>query len=192
MRRLLVISTILALSTNAALAQDTPVFKPLDPSMQVAPITATPAPSPTVATPAPAPAAAPASLPVARNGEVIDSVGGGAIPSLPLELTTENGVSYISGGIGDEEKDQLKTQEGQFNLRLQIVGLNGEFLSDVRMVLKDAKGATLVSMNDAGPFVYMQVAPGQYSAELIRVNGNSKTSTLKVPAKGALKTAIRF
>lgn len=109
MRRFLLTTTLLALSTANSFAQSAPAFRPLDPSMTAGSAAAPAAAAP--ATPAfsnikqaaePAPQAA---LPKAHDGEIIDSVGSGAIPALPLEVQTENGISYLSGGISDEETE---------------------------------------------------------------------------------------
>lgn len=190
MRRFLLTTTLLALTASPSLAQDAPVFRPLDPSMTAAPV-ATPAPQTT-----PAPAAAPAAtasapLPVSHSGEVIDSVGSGAIPSLPLEVMKENGITYMSGGISDEETEQLKSQADMYNLHLLLTGPNGEFLGGAVMVLKDESGKTLLTLQDAGPEVYAQLPAGKYTVDITNAAGLSKSATVKVPAKGAVKTQIR-
>lgn len=145
------------------------------------------------ATPAPTPAptrakanANPSSLPVSRSGEVIDSVGSGAIAPLPLEMVTENGVSYISGGISDEETDQLKAQQDDYNVRLLITGMNGEYASDVVLSLVDNKGFTFLKVEDAGPYVYLKVPVGSY--ELVV---NDKKLPMKLTEGKPYKTQIR-
>lgn len=194
MRRFLLTTTLLALSTANSFAQGAPAFRPLDSSM-----TAGSATAPAAAPAAPAfsnikQAAEPtpqATLPKAHDGEVIDSVGSGAIPSLPLEVQTENGISYLSGGISDEETDQLKSQQEAYNLRLLLTGVSGEFLGGATMTLKDAAGKTLLSISEAGPEVYVQVPAGKYVVDVTNAAGASKSTHLTVPAKGAVKTQIR-
>ena len=129
-----------------------------------------------------------APAPVAS--EAVGAVGGDAIPALPLEMLTENGVSYISGGIGDEEKEQLKAQETNFNIHVLITGLNGEFVSSVKFRLLSPKGAQIINIEDAGPYVYVKIPAGSYDAE-ITSNGAVQKIALKVPAKGAVKKQVR-
>jgi hypothetical protein len=186
MRHLYLVTAMLLCSAGSSFAQGAPVFRSLDPSMTASPS----APAAVQEEPAKvAPAAA--TLPVAHNGEVIDSVGSGAIPALPLEVQTENGVSYLSGGISDEETEQLRAQEAAYNLRLLITAQGGEFVSDVLMILKDAKGTALITVRDAGPCVYAQVPAGKYTVEITAASGATKTVSLTVPAKGVIKTQIR-
>ncbi len=153
----------------------------------------TPTSTPPLVVPAAAPRAAanPSGLPVARNGEVINSIGSGAISALPLMMITENGIGYISGGIGDEENDQLNTQAGNFNVQLLITGMSGEFASNVMLTVKDAKGATLVTIPDAGPKVYLNAPAGSYTVETSN-GGSSKSLKINAPAKGTFKSQIRL
>lgn len=138
-----------------------------------------------------APAARSAGTPGLQPGEVIDSTGGGAIPALPLELMTENGISYLSGGIGDEEIAQMNAQEAQFNLHVVITNDSGDFASNVVLNLKDAKGKTLVSINDAGPKLLVRLPAGHYTIET-NAGGSVKTLAVNVPAKGTAKSQIHI
>lgn len=209
MRRFLLTTTVLlAASGNAFAADSAPVFRPVatDPGMVLqkkapasAPVAAPASPAANTAAPA-RPANVPPGvsidpltnpLPQSRSGETIDSIGGGAIPALPIEANTEGGISYISGGIGDEEKEQLKEQEEAYNARLQVTGPNGEYVGNVNFVLHDAKGKQLLAIDDAGPFVYIQLAPGTYTVDATASTIHKK-ATIKVPAKGAVKAQIRF
>ena len=186
MRRLHLTTTLLALSASTSFAQSAPVFRPLDASMTAGTAAATTTAPIMQTEPTPQP-----SLPVAKNGEVIDSVGSGAIPSLPIEAKTENGISYLSGGIGDEETDQLKSQENDYNLRVLITGIGGEFLGGATMTLKDASGVTLLTVGDAGPFVYARVPAGKYVVDVTSAAGTKTSTNLTVPANAAVKAQIR-
>lgn len=125
-----------------------------------------------------------------RTGEVINSVGGGAIAALPLQLITENGISYISGGIGEEETAQLDAQEASFNVQIWITNMDGGFVSNVNFTLKDASGKTLVTVPDAGPKVYLSVPEGDYTVEAAGL-GTSQSVKVKASAK-TFKHQIRL
>jgi hypothetical protein len=127
-----------------------------------------------------------------RNGEVIDSIGGGATPAMPLTIMEAGDVRFITGGVGDEEKDMLKSVEKDFNVQLMITGMQGEFISDAGVRIIDGEGKTLVNTADAGPYFYADLPAGEYSAEVTLASGNMKQVTLKVPAKKTLKQQVRF
>ena len=102
----------------------------------------------------------------------IDSVGDGAIPALPLDVLTSNGVTYINGGIGDEEIAELKAKSKEFNLQVLLSAPKGEFISGVTLNILDSTGAQLVSISDAGPYVYAKLPAGTYTLEATDV-GNA-------------------
>ncbi|MDX2074477.1 MAG: hypothetical protein SFX19_08975 [Alphaproteobacteria bacterium] len=191
MRRLSLTTALLLLSAGSSFAQDAPVFKPLDPSMTMSQPAASGA-QPIYEAPAQVPTETPQRLPVSRrDGEVIDSVGSGAIPALPLQVMTQNSISYLSGGIGDEEIEQLRAQEEGYNLRLLITEQSGEFVSGTVMTLKTLSGEVLLMVNEAGPWVYARVPAGKYIVDITTVRGANKTMPLTVPSKGAIKMQVR-
>ena len=148
--------------------------------------------SPATAAPQEWPAASP-QIPASISPVVIDSTGGGAIPSLPLESKTSSGVTYLNGGIGDEEMAQLKSQSGSYNLHVMLSAPSGEYISDVQLQIIDSKGLPLLTVSDAGPYVYAQLKPGHYTLETSMV-GNSAVKKLKIniPAKGVVKEHIVY
>ncbi|NBO18475.1 MAG: hypothetical protein EBV03_04465 [Proteobacteria bacterium] len=92
-----------------------------------------------------------------------DSLGSGAIPALPLEVfQTQGGIRYINGGVGDEEMAQLKAQGAEYNVQVMLSAPKGEFISDVTLRLLDAAGNPLIMVQDAGPYFYAKVPPGDY------------------------------
>ncbi len=138
-------------------------------------------------------AAAVAKPPVASNGEIIDSVGAGAIPPLPLELqTSTSGVQYLTGGIGDEELAQLKSVEVDYNVQALMAGKKGTFMSGFTLRLLDSKGAEVLTAYEAGQYFYTRLAPGSYSIEATSQQGVTQKGTFAVPAHGAVKPTLRF
>jgi hypothetical protein len=122
----------------------------------------------------------------------IDSEGNGAIPALPLQVMDAAGIHFINGGIGDEEREQLKAQENEYNVQVMLSAPNGEFISNVRLRLMDAKGAPLVDVADAGPYFFVKLAPGTYTLETTNPGEAAKQVKIKAPAKGALKKHIVY
>lgn len=136
--------------------------------------------------------AAPRSLPVARDGEIIDSVGGGATEAVLPVVQTANRVSYITGGIGDEELAEINAQESNFNARIVMIATNGEYMSEiaVRILSKDGE---LVRLEDVGPYLYANLPDGSYTVEAVSSSGGMKSAKFTVPArKPKVKTVIRF
>jgi hypothetical protein len=71
-------------------------------------------------------------------------------------------VSYVSGGVGTESLDRLNSLARDFNLKLVFALKSGDFLSDVRVVIIDAKGMTLLDTMSEGPWFLSKLPAGNY------------------------------
>ncbi len=95
------------------------------------------------------------------DGDMIDSEGGDAIPALPLEAQTVGGITYITGGIGDEELAQIKASEHQYNVHMLMTATGGAFISDVTLSITDATGKEVLAVDKAGPLFLCQACAGK-------------------------------
>lgn len=100
-------------------------------------------------------------------------------------------VAYVSGGIGDEERDEIRAREKDFNLQLLFAERDGSYLANVAVRLLDAKGRTVLDSGSAGPFLLVRLPAGNY---LLRatVNGQEQQGKLSVPAKGQRQAIFRW
>ena len=130
-----------------------------------------------------------------ENGDedygVIDSEGSGAIPALPLEVQSMNGVTYLTGGIGDEEVEQLKASEHQYNLHLLMTSERGAFISDVDVNITDASGHTIVSAPGSGPYFYALLPQGKYTVQLSE-GSQSKTFKVNIGTNSNVRKTAQF
>ena len=122
-------------------------------------------------------------LPVARSGEVIDSIGSGAIPPVLPIVQMEDGISYITGGVGDEELAFLKEQEACFNTRILLKEKNGDYIGNAEAVFTDAKGEVVLTVDGAGPYLYANMPKDIYKVKFTRHNGKEKEAKIKVGDK---------
>lgn len=139
-------------------------------------------------------APAPRSLPVARDGEVIDSVGGGATEAeMPVTQKSANGIVYITGGVGDEEKAELNDLESSYNTRVVMIATNGEYMSEITLRVLDKGGKEILRVENAGPIFLANLPNGAYTLEAAASSGAIKSAKFSVPAKNPkVKTVIRF
>ncbi len=137
---------------------------------------------------------APRPLPIARDGEIIDSVGGGATEAVLPIVETENGATYITGGIGDEEMDEMKAQEPNFNVRVLIVASSGEYMGENAIRFINQQNAEVLRVKDVGPFFYTNLPAGHYLVEVASPSGMIKSAKIVVKEKATAsgKTVIRF
>lgn len=93
------------------------------------------------------------------------------------------GVRYLSGGIGDEERNEVLAREKDFNLKLLFAEKAGAYVADVHVVVLNAKGQVVVEELSGGPFFLTALPAGNYR---VKVTAKEKTqqATLLVPGKG--------
>ena len=95
-------------------------------------------------------------------------------------------ISYVSGGVGKPEREQLQALEKNFNLKLVFAVADGKFLANVRVVVSDAQGRKLVEHVADGPFFLANLPAGEYSVAATFA-GKTQTRRIEVMA-GRLHT----
>jgi hypothetical protein len=79
-----------------------------------------------------------------------------------LETYTSAGISYLSGGIGQDELDTL-TQLGQaYDLKLIFADTAGHYLSDVSVGITDERGQQVLAAVSRGPWFFANLPAGRY------------------------------
>lgn len=77
-------------------------------------------------------------------------------------VQTSGGISYVSGGVGDDSIAKLNALAGQFNLKLVFALQSGNYVSDVKVVIADGRGKTLLDTTSAGPWFLVKLPAGNY------------------------------
>lgn len=77
-------------------------------------------------------------------------------------IQTAGGVSYVSGGVGTDSIDRLRSLSGDFNLKLVFAMKSGEHVSDVGVVIADTAGKTLLDTTSEGPWFLAKLPAGNY------------------------------
>lgn len=96
----------------------------------------------------------------------------------------------ITGGVGEKNREVIKEYQEEYNLKLIYTGEEGIYLSDVQVVIRDAKGNEVIKGPTQGPFLLAQLPAGTYRVES-ETEGYRQQQTIKVTDK--LKTHyVRF
>jgi hypothetical protein len=91
----------------------------------------------------------------------------------------QNGVTYINGGVGQEEQSAMKAVRADYNLLLTFATRqSGAYRSDVQLDITDAKGASLLSVPNTGPMFFAKLTPGTY-----RISAAAEGKTFKRTVK---------
>nr|WP_314616595.1 carboxypeptidase regulatory-like domain-containing protein [uncultured Pseudomonas sp.] len=94
--------------------------------------------------------------------------------AVQLQPQEQNGIRYLEGGIGQDEANALRKTPG-YDLHVELsAGPSGQFESGAAVDIQNAQGKSLLSVQDAGPLLYVQLPPGQY-----KVVGQAGGSTVQ-------------
>ena len=104
----------------------------------------------------------------------------------PGQVISRNGVTLVSGGIGLDSQQRLKTLEPQFNLKLVFTLVEGNYVSDVTVTVSNAAGELLVEHLADGPFLLMKLPAGRYG--VAAVYGGTRKQLQVTVREGRLRT----
>lgn len=109
-------------------------------------------------------------------------------PMTHLEPKTENGITYLCGGVGEDEANAMKQAALDYDLMVTFAATNGAYLAGVNVDIADARGRSLLKTSCDAPIMLVGFeTPGNYR---IRgsANGHVITSRAQVRAGGRVKT----
>lgn len=107
-----------------------------------------------------------------------------------LQPQTENGITYLCGGVGEEQASYMKQQKGDYDLMLTFASRNGEYLADVDVAIKDAKGKSVLNTTCGGPMLLVSLPrSGTYRIQA-QAEDYSLRKTVKVKAKGQTNSVV--
>lgn len=98
------------------------------------------------------------------------------------------GIHYVSGGVGDDERAALRTLAGQYNLKIEFAATQGNYMGDIRVTLKGPVSLDAVS---EGPWFLVRVPAGSYTVTAVS-EGRPKTQSVTVGASGQKTLMFRW
>ena len=107
------------------------------------------------------------------------------------EMNNEQ-LTYINGGIGQEEADDMRLHAGEYNLRLYFSEAKlGRSISDVAVTIADKKGNVKLEVADAGPMLFVHMDNGIYKITS-QHNGVIFTKTVKVVNRKGINVHVNW
>lgn len=95
---------------------------------------------------------------------------------------TQGSVTFVSGGIGKDESEAMKRAASRYSLSIEMASTaspRAQYVSDVKIDIRDQRGATMLSTTSDGPFLLANLPPGRYSINAER-NGKSQQRNVVV------------
>ena len=110
-------------------------------------------------------------------------------PATPLMVKDYEGIPYVSGGIGLDEREALSATASEYNLKIVFALKEGNYLADASVLIKNAQGRTVLDAVSDGPWFYARLPTGQYAVTATMME---KANTEKVQIKPAGQSVLHF
>jgi hypothetical protein len=112
-----------------------------------------------------------------------------ALGQLP-QVKTQGVVSYVSGGVGDDEEAAIRSAAKEYGVLLEFTEVergtsHGRWTADVGISIKAGNEVVLNARAD-GPLMLVKLKPGSYVAEADR-QGAKLTKRLEVKASAVTR-----
>lgn len=102
--------------------------------------------------------------------------------SLP-KAKTENGIVYMSGGVGKTEAAAMKEEARHYPLSMVFsANKDNEYLADVHVTITDKTGKKVLSAVSSGPIMLVKLPAGRYQVAA-EVDGKTLHRTVQVSAR---------
>ena len=104
-------------------------------------------------------------------------------PAVP-PVREDNGMEYLVGGVGSDERARLKPLVQDMNLQLVFAEKGtGALLAEVEVAIADEKGEEVLTVKDSDPWVFAELEPGTYKVTAKTDKGVIERE-VKVPENG--------
>jgi hypothetical protein len=113
--------------------------------------------------------------------------------TLPAERS-QGSVTYVSGGIGKDESDAMKQAASRYSLAIEMAspaGPRAEYVADVKIDIRDQRGATVLNTVSDGPILLANLPPGRYTVSATK-NGASQRRDIVVGSGARPRVMFSF
>ena len=109
----------------------------------------------------------------------------------PLSPQSYEGIPFVSGGVGLEEREQITRLGREYNLKLLFAERGGDYLGDVKIVVAKPQGKTVLEATADGPVCLARLPQGNYRVS-VSANGQEQVRTARISANGQQALTFRW
>src|SRR5215472_2576099 len=125
-------------------------------------------------------------------GLVLPAWAGSAMDYTLPQAKSENGITYMSGGVGKPEAAAMWREARDYPLSMIFSeAKDNEFLADVQVTIKDKAGKEMLSAVSDGPIMLVKLPAGKYNVA-VESHGKTLHRTVQVPAKGDRQVSFHW
>ncbi len=105
------------------------------------------------------------------------------LQAVGLQPVQVGDVTYVTGGIGDDERSAIESEKNNYNLHIMSAMKTGEFVSDTTIVIRNKQGEELLNTT-SGPLFYANIPAGNYTVESTN-DGQTKSQKIAIRKGGS-------
>ena len=103
----------------------------------------------------------------------------------PFDVKSYSGISYITGGIGLDERKALSKMGKDYSLKLVFARTGGAYVAMVKVKIVDVEGRIIFTATSRGPWLYANLPSGDYT-----ISATAEGDTLQKPIQINSKNPI--
>lgn len=109
-----------------------------------------------------------------------------------VEGQTANNRRYASGGIGQDEVEQLKQMSDKFSLQLIVSSRSGAYLADMQVSIIGANSQKVLDAPLDAPWLLVDLAPGTYKVFVTHRNGQTQERNVTITSGKKTELVVQF
>jgi hypothetical protein len=125
-------------------------------------------------------------------GVALPAWAGSAMDYTLPQSKIENGISYMSGGVGKPEAKAMEEEARHYPLSMVFsAAKDNEFLAAVQVTIKNRAGKEVLNTVSDGPIMLVKLPAGRYTVAA-EAHGKTLRRTVQVPATGDRRLSFHW
>lgn len=97
--------------------------------------------------------------------------------------TSQAGISWISGGIGDDARDEMRKAASAYNVLVVFSERSGAYLAEIPFTVSGRDGREVLAGTTDGPLLYIKLPAGSYRISA-QIDGNWQSKRIQAGTSG--------
>ena len=109
-----------------------------------------------------------------------------------ISSKTEQGYAFMSGGVGIGERNVMQRKARAYDLDLSFANRQGQYLSDIKVIIDNEHGKQIVDSTTTGPLFYIELPPGKYDVKATFDNKTEEVKNLNISKNHSTKELLHW